>query len=499
MSNEEATIVAAAVAGAARWGDRELFRVDDLGIGHGALDHASRRLAGWLSANAVGTGSAVLVALPNSIALVVAYLAGLRAGAMVTLVNPTLGERELAVLVDRSRPTALLVTAERLRQLHGLGVTAPAVSLDPDRVDLPAGVRSLEPQADAAIAPDDIAHLAFTSGTTGLPKAVPLTHANVLASVRAVMAAWHWSSDDRLVHALPLQHAHGLTALHLSLLTGSRSIVLSRFEPATLCAAIAEHRATVLFAVPAMYNRLLNWPGFEHAELASLRLAISGSAALPARDCNAVAGVLGDHPLERYGLTETGFVLSNRYDGERLPGAVGYPLAGIELQIVSSDGVAVADGRVGEIVVRGPQVFAGYRDADPAEDFLPGGWFRTGDLAVRSPVTGAVSITGRLKELIITGGMNVYPSEVEAVLEAQPLVRAAAVVGRPSQRWGEEVVAFVVADDGFNPDELAAAVTSELAPYKRPKSYVLVAELPRNHMGKIMRAELGDRYRRGAP
>ncbi len=516
----EGTLVAEAEATAAHWTHKEALRVDETAITHAELQDASRRLARWLSDNGAGPRRAVLVAAPNSIGLVVAYLAALRVGAAVTLVNPTLTPRELGALVERVRPSAVVASPDLASRLPA-GRGPACLVLDPGAAaGLPEEITKLAPAEDADIGAGDVAHLAFTSGTTGVPKAAPLTHGNVLASVRGLIGAWRWSADDTLVHALPLQHPHGLTAVHMTLLTGSRSVVLSRFEPAALCRAVAEHRATVLFAVPAVYARLLDWPGFPSADLSSLRLAVSGSAPLPARHSDALAEVLGHRPLERYGLTETGFVLSNLHDGERLGGAVGYPLPGVEVRIVDAAGTPVPDGTVGEITVRGPQVFAGYsggsgtgdadargaddddadpgtddaaddaRAADPAGDFLPGGWFRTGDLGVRDPGTGAVSVTGRSKDVIITGGLNVHPVEVEAVLEAQPGVRAAAVAGRPSERWGEEVTAFVVADGPFDPAELAAAAAAELAPYKRPKRYVPVDDLPRNHMGKIVRSRL---------
>ena len=307
------------------------------------------------------------------------------------------------------------------------------------------------------------------------------------------MAAWRWSSDDVLVHALPLQHAHGLTAVHMTLLSGSRSVVLPRFDPEALCRTIAEERATVMFGVPAVYDRLLGWDGFRDADLSSLRLATSGSAPLSPRVSDEVATVLGHRPLERYGLTEAGFLLSNRYDGERLPGSVGWELPGVEIRLIDGTGAEVDDSEEGEIVTRGPQVFSGYIDVDAADTFTPDGWFRTGDLGVRSTETGAISITGRLKELIITGGMNVHPREVELVLEAHAGVTAAAVVGRPSDRWGEEVVAFIVPEGDLDTDELAEAVKADLASYKRPKSYVVVDDLPRNHMGKVLRADLAAR------
>ena len=513
----EGTLVAAAEATAALWPDREALRIDDVAITHAELRNASRRLARWLADNGAGPRNRVLVAAPNSIGLVVAYLAALRIGAAATLANPTLTSRELGALVERVRPAATVASPDLASRLPGSSGASARLVLDPDSpTGMPAEVMALGPAEDAAVSSGDIAHLAFTSGTTGAPKAAPLTHGNVLASVRGLIGAWRWSADDVLVHALPLQHPHGLLAMQMAILTGSRSVVLSKFDPAALCRAVAEHRATVLFAVPAVYARLLDWPGFPSADLSSLRLAVSGSAPLPARHSDALTEVLGHRPLERYGLTETGFVLSNLHDGDRLGGAVGYPLPGAEVQIVDSAGAPAPDGTVGEIVVRGPQVFAGYsgtgrgtdgadhgpeaasretdgadaRAADTAGDFLPGGWFRTGDLGLRDLDTGAFSVTGRLKEMIITGGLNVYPVEVEQVLEAHPGVRAAAVAGLPSERWGEEVTAFVVADGPLDTAELAAAAAAELAPYKRPKRYIVVDDLPRNHMGKVLRSRL---------
>ena len=523
----EGTLVSAAEAAAARWPDREALRVDDDAITHAELRDASRRLARWLSDRGTGPRSAVLAVAPNSVGLVVAYLAALRAGASVTLANPTLTPRELGALIDRVRPSAVVASPDLAPRLPdpdsgsssgdptlrlpnsgpGSGDSAPRLPdpapvydgppvrliLDPGgAAGMPAEVTALAPAEDAAVGSGDIAHLAFTSGTTGAPKAAPLTHGNVLASVRGLIGAWRWSADDVLVHALPLQHPHGLTAVHMTLLAGSPSAVLSKFEPAALCRAVAAHRATVLFAVPAVYARLLDWPGLADADLSSLRLAVSGSAPLPARHSDALAEVLGHRPLERYGLTETGFVLSNLCDGERLGGAVGYPLPGAEVRIVDPAGAPTPDGAVGEIVVRGPQVFAGYSGAEPgpAGGFLDGGWFCTGDLGVRDPGTGAVSVTGRSKDVIITGGLNVHPVEVEQVLEAQPGVRAAAVAGRPSERWGEEVTAFVVPDGPLDTSELAAAAAAALAPYKRPKRYIVVDDLPRNHMGKLVRSRL---------
>jgi malonyl-CoA/methylmalonyl-CoA synthetase len=325
--------------------------------------------------------------------------------------------------------------------------------------------------------------LAYTSGTTGAPKGVPLTHANVLASTRGVEKAWRWTADDVLVHALPLSHQHGLSGVHLSVLTGSRAVILGRFEPAALCAAIAEHRATVLFAVPAMYERLDAWDGIGDADLSSLRVAICGSAPLSDALAARIERRLGRLPLERYGSTEAGLNVSNAYDGPRRAGRVGWALPGIELRL---------DGDDGEILVRGPQVFEGYwrRPEATAEALTEDGWFRTGDLGRLDPEDGSLEITGRSKELIISGGLNVYPREVEAALEDHPAVAAVAVAGVPSERWGEEVVAFVVPAGDIDADGLIAHCRERLSAYKCPKRVVALDELPVNRMGKVRRDAL---------
>jgi malonyl-CoA/methylmalonyl-CoA synthetase len=462
-------------------GTLEVFRVGDEAITWRQLAAWSRRVAGHLVDVGAGLGSRVLIASGNSIPYVVAYVAALRAGASVSLAGPMMQPAELRSLADDLRPTVAIVSADRVDEIPAV----PTICLD--------DIRELESSsALPTIGSDTVAHIMFTSGTTGRPKATPLTHGNILASVRGVMSAWRWSADDVLVHALPMQHAHGLTAVHLTLLAGSRSIVLPAFSADGLAAAIEEHRATVLFGVPTVYEQLLASGVLARTDTSSLRLVVSGSAALSPRTSDALTDAFGTRPLERYGLTECGFVLSNPYDGPRLAGSVGYPLPGIEVELVDPAFAPVPDGTDGEIVVRGPQVFGGYLGGVGADSMLPNGWFRTGDVGNRSPDSGAISITGRLKELIITGGLNVYPREIELVLEAQPGVHAAAVVGVPSERWGEEVTAFVEADPGLDTDALAAAIRPLLAPYKRPKSIHVIETLPRNALGKLVRTALVD-------
>jgi malonyl-CoA/methylmalonyl-CoA synthetase len=351
------------------------------------------------------------------------------------------------------------------------------------------------------LASDAPALLAYTSGTTGAAKAVPLAHANLLASVRGVMLAWRWSEADVLVHSLPLSHQHGLGGVHATLLAGSRAVILGSFDPEALCGAIADARATVLFAVPAVYERLAGWEGIAGARLDSLRLLVSGSAPLSPALAERVEAVTGQLPLERYGTTESGLDVSNPLEGPRRVGSVGLPLPGVEVLIADEHGAPLADGQDGEINLRGPQVFGGYRGnaAATAEAFHEGGWFRTGDVGRIDPDDGYLEITGRIKDLIITGGLNVYPREVELALESAPGVARAAVVGLASERWGEEVAAAVVADgaDPPNTDELIAFARERLAPYKCPKRVVVVDELPVNALGKLLRPAVAELVERG--
>lgn len=474
---------------------------------HGELDSRAARVGAWLRDRGVRAGEAVVISGHSSIGMVTAYLGVLRAGAIAVLANPTMTEPELAHLLGDSRAVAAIAGGAALDRLaalrvDGAGSVRLLVDVDGDGdadARLQEAVQFVGSLPVGESDPATTALLAYTSGTTGVPKAVALSHGNLLASIKAAMLAWSWRPDDVLVHALPLFHQHGLGGVHASLLSGSRTVVLDRFDAARLWSTMREERGSVLFAVPAMYERLADWAessGRERRELADLRLAVSGSAPLSSGLAERVGGVLGQVPLERYGTTESGLNVSNPYDGPRRPGTVGLPLPGVELAIVDGDGVPLPDGEEGEIVIRGPQVFARYRGQPEATvaAFLPGRWFRTGDLGRIDPADGYLSIIGRLKELIITGGMNVYPKEVEFALELQPGVSQAAVVGVPSRRWGEEVVAVVVPSDAesFDPDRILVGVRQRLSPYKCPKRIVAVGALPRNTMGKLVRRELVD-------
>lgn len=493
------TLAAAFTATAAAHPNRPALRIGDSALTHGELDELSARTAHGMAALGAGPDRRVILSGATSMWFVVAYLAVLRTGASVVLAGAQQTEPELEHLVVDSGASLVFADAaplahfKRIAQRHrDLTVLGSLTDGDTPHArpvrDLATDPR-LEP---VSVRGEATAVLAYTSGTTGRPKGVPLSHASLLASIRGVMMVWRWSEDDVLVHALPLTHQHGLGGVHATLLAGSRAVVMPRFEPDGLLEALREESATVLFAVPAMYERLAK---ASPPSLPALRLAVSGSAPLTPSLASRVQQLLGQAPLERYGTTESGLNVSNLYDGPRVAGAVGLPLPGVEVDVVNEDGVPLPAGADGEIVLRGPQVFTGYHaDAEATRAaFFPDGWFRTGDIGRIAPDDEVLSITGRLKELIISGGLNVYPREVELALEDHPAIARVAVVGVPSPRWGEEVVAAVVparAHDTLPVESLAEHASQRLARYKRPKRYVAVDTIPVNAMGKVLRGEV---------
>ena len=345
------------------------------------------------------------------------------------------------------------------------------------------------------VRPGDTALLAYTSGTTGRPKGVPLTHRQLAVSIRAALAAWRWTARDVLVHALPLFHQHGLGGVHATLVAGSTAHIRSRPGAAGLIGTVRAASGTVLFGVPASYQALLDEAGGEPL-LSGLRLAVCGSAPLSPALAARLPGLLGQLPLVRYGSTESGLDVSNPLGAARAgPSACRCPGCG------AGSGrrpVRLGPGTEGEIQLRGPQVFGGYW-ADPAATaaaFTADGWFRTGDIGAVEEASGHLVIRGRSKELIISGGLNVYPREVEVALESHPAVAAAAVAALPHRRWGEQVTAWVVLRPGreFSEPDLIAHARTRLAGYKCPKQVFQLAELPRNQLGKLDRRALTGRH-----
>ncbi len=419
----------------------------------------------------------MLFSAESTLELVIAHVAALRSGIVVVPANTAYRERELAHIVTDARPKAALVDDRDRARWISAAAGLETVVVGPD-VDVP----DHEPAVIDAIAPDDPALICYTSGTTGSPKGAVLTHGNLLAGSESVGLAWRWTGSDRLVLALPLFHVHGLcVGLHGTLLAGASAVLLPRFDADAVLDAASRHDASLFFGVPTMYHRLAQSSRVD--ELAGLRLCVSGSAPLPAELHRALAERGGQQVLERYGMTETLMNVSNPYDGERRGGSVGLPLPGVELRL--------SNGKEGEIQLRGPNIFAGYweRARATAESFSDG-WFCTGDLGSLDP-DGYLRILGRSKELIISGGFNVYPREVEEVLLAHPAVAEAAVVGTPSDEWGEVVTAFVVPTGAGPPAELLLTFAAErLAPFKRPRLLHFVDTLPRNALGKVLKHKL---------
>lgn len=488
---------------------RKILQIDGREASGAELLTWSTEVARLLIDSDVAPGGRVLVALPTSLELVACYLGILRAGMVALLVNPSFTRPEFARVIADAGASFGFVAPAVGDLIGGAGRRSFSFSL----VDAPARPQAVvgvwlgeqptrSERGDLAVRmrrawPGDESVLAYTSGSTGEPKGVPLTHANLLSSARGVMSSWRWTRNDVVVHCLPLYHQHGLSSIHAMVLGGGRTVIRSRFEPEEFSDLVAAERPTIMLGVPAIYRRLVD-AAPRRERFVSLRLLVSGSAPLPPVLAESIEESTGQVPLERYGTTESGLDLSNLYDGERRKGAVGYALPGVEVCVGNvSDGHRVDEaptGVDGEILVRGPQVVRGYwrqADDDPGV-FASGGWFRTGDIGRVDPCDGSFSITGRAKEVIISGGMNVYPREVELVLEQHGDVLTVAVAGIPSGRWGEAVCAFMVARPGRRPDtqELASLCRDGLAPYKHPKRFVLVDEIPRNAMGKIQRDRL---------
>jgi malonyl-CoA/methylmalonyl-CoA synthetase len=442
------------------------------------FEEATRSAAGGFAGAGLEPGARVLWSAASSVAALVAHVGALRAGLVVVPVSPASTARELAHVVAEAEPSLAMVEdkvlAARLREVSAAPLRIVGVELElPEHA--PVGL-------DEA-GPDDVALVCFTSGTTGVPKGAVLRHRNLRAGAESVGVAWRWETGDRLVHALPLYHAHGLcVGVYGTLSAGASAVLLPAFDAARVVEAAREHRASLFFGVPTMYHRLVR-SGLAEG-LAGLRLCVSGSAPLASELQAEASRAIGSAVLERYGMTETLMIASNPYEGERRAGTVGFPLPGVEVRIGAED----------EILVRGPNVFEGYLGPTAGDAFVPAGdggrrWFRTGDLGADDD--GYLVVKGRLKDLVISGGHNVSPVEVEEVLAAHPRVAEVAVGGTPSDEWGEVVTAWVV-PDGAAPtlDELAEFAATFLAAYKVPRKLHVVGELPRNALGKVVRSRL---------
>ncbi|MCK6506514.1 AMP-binding protein [Myxococcota bacterium] len=465
-------------------GESELSDLPPGGLCYADLELRVRGAAGMLRGLGLRGGDVVALQLPRSLALVELLLGALGIGAAVLLVNDRAAVPELRFLVEDSG--ARLAVVLDPAAVGGLPCRVLPVAEVRERLDQATVVDSLPEPDDEALAA-----LMYTSGTTGRPKGAMLSHKNLLATIQALHQAWGWSVHDHLLHALPLHHIHGLVVAQLGALwAGARTTWMSRFDAAGALTLLQRERCTVFMGVPTFYHRFLSLPQDARFDLSSMRLFTCGSAPLPAADLVAFRDRFGHTILERYGMTECGIVLSNPLEGERRPGSVGFPLPGVHLRIVDpATGRRCETDEVGEIRLRGPSVTRGYLGrAEQTAEALVQGWLHTGDLA-RADADGYVHVVGRIKELIISGGFNVYPGEVEAVLQQAPGVAEAAVLGLPDADLGERVVAALVARPGrlVEPEAVLSFARQQLAAYKCPREVVLLQELPRNAMGKVQK------------
>jgi malonyl-CoA/methylmalonyl-CoA synthetase len=462
----------------------------------------SARLAGALRALGVEPGDRVAAQVEKSPEALLLYLACARAGAIFLPLNTAYTLAELEYFVSDAEPSLVVCDPGRAAGVRPLaaarGVRAVETLDAAGQGSLVERARGLPATfADAERGPDDLAAILYTSGTTGRSKGAMLTHENLASNARALAHLWRFGRDDVLVHALPIFHTHGLfTAATTTLFAGGSLLFLPRFDPDEVMRVLP--RATSMMGVPTYYVRLLQHPGLTREAARHVRLFTSGSAPLLPETHRAFLERTGHAILERYGMTETNMNTSNPYDGERVPGTVGFPLPGVDLRIVDPEtGSPLGADQIGMIEVRGPNVFKGYwrNPEKTAAEIREDGFFITGDLG-KIDARGYVHIVGRGKDLIIVGGYNVYPREVEVEIEAVPGVLECAVVGLPHPDLGEGVTAFVVAD-GRRPvaeEDVARALEARLARFKRPRRVLFVPDLPRNAMGKVQKNVLREQH-----
>jgi malonyl-CoA/methylmalonyl-CoA synthetase len=466
------------------------------------LADAAARYAGALVAAGVKPGDRVMVQAEKSAASVALYLGTLRCGAVYNPLNTAYTPAELDYFLGDAEPRIVVVSAATRAKIASLPSAACAAAIETLEAD---GSGTMADRAAAASAAPmtartggDLAALLYTSGTTGRSKGAMITHDNLVSNARALIDIWGFSADDRLLHALPIFHVHGLfVALHTALLSGASMHWLAKFDIGQVLDLLPQ--STVMMGVPTFYTRLLGEPNFGSRNCASMRLFVSGSAPLLAETHVAFKARTGFEILERYGMTETGMITSNPYaKGERVAGTVGYALPGVSVRVASPEGVVLPKGEIGVIEVKGPNVFTGYwRNPEKTkEDFRDDSWFITGDVG-QLAADGRVTIVGRAKDLVISGGYNVYPIEIETELNTLPGVIESAVIGVPHPDFGEAVVAVVARSKGSVPPaeaDLVKALGERLAKFKLPKRVLFVDDLPRNAMGKVQKAELRKTY-----
>ena len=469
-------------------------------VSYAQLEERVNRTAHYLRSLGIQSGDRVAVQLPKCLPFVYIHLAAAQIGAIFLPLNPAYPPTELhyfltdssaaVFIADQKNKAGIKTILSDLPALRCLVFIHPQAGWEAEIAEC-----SLDRDDDWSADASQTAMLLYTSGTTSRPKAAQITHGNLQANIESLHQAWGWQNDDVLLHVLPIFHVHGLVvALHGAFHAGATVVMFPKFEAKEVLKLLQSRRFTVFMAVPTIHRRLYNQAGGQAIDLSHLRLMTSGSDRLPDDLFFGYQKTFNVTLLERYGMTETGMNLSNPLDGERRVGSVGRPLPGVSARIVDPDsGTALPDGEVGEVQIKGAHVCKGYwRQAEKtAASFTDDGWLRTGDLGLRG-ADGYYTLKGRLKDLIITGGLNVYPPEVERALIEHTAVAACAVIGCPDDEWGEQVVAVIVPEpkETTDSDALMDFCCQQLAAYKLPRRIVFVAELPRNALGKVQKAKL---------
>ena len=477
-----------------------LIRPEGAETSYASLIETAGRYAAALRQLGVTKGDRVAVQVEKSPNAVFLYLGCLQIGAVYLPLNTAYKADEIAYFLGDAEPRAFLVRPETLDSLRPVAEAAGVAELHAmdaagggSLTDLAESLAPLNEIADCDA--DDLAAILYTSGTTGRSKGAMITHGNLSSNALALKEIWHFGPEDVLLHALPIFHVHGLfVAINTTLVTGSAMIFLPRFDADEVLAHLP--RATAMMGVPTFYVRLLKHPGFTREASAHMRLFVAGSAPLLAQTFDAFEARTGQRILERYGMTEAGMITSNPYDQERRAGTVGFPLPKVEVRVADEDGRILGAEEVGVLEVRGPNVFKGYwrMPEKTASEFREDGFFITGDMAMID-ARGYVHIVGRSKDLVISGGYNVYPKEIEVLLDGLEGVRESAVIGLPHPDFGEAVTAVVIGERPMQEEAVIAAVKDRLANFKVPKRVFFVEELPRNAMGKVQKNALRETFK----
>ncbi|WP_434687281.1 class I adenylate-forming enzyme family protein [Pseudanabaena minima] len=478
---------------AAKYADKPAIVFGDKTWTYQDFDLLVQRYATHLDRLGIKKGDRVAVQLPKCIEFLFFHFAILSIGAISLPLNPDYRPEEIDYFLTDSGSSLYVTTRDIFSKVQSAIQHLSELQILLKEEQLLPSVEAILPKYIAG--GDDIAMICYTSGTTGRCKGAAISHHNLIANMKALHKAWEWSDRDILLHVLPLFHVHGLNVAALGCLyAGATMIMLEKFEPRRVWSTLTSSNCTLFMGVPTIYQRLINeWEKLEpQPDLRNMRLFVSGSAPLSDQQFSQFENMTGFRILERYGMTETGMNASNLIDPEhRKAKSVGFPLDGVEIRIVNRDGEDVAIAEVGEVWIRGANVFQGYWGMpDKTAESFTDGWFHTGDLGFQDPDDhNRLYLVGRAKELIITGGFNVYPKEIENVLESHANVKESAVVGLPDTDFGEKVVAAIALKDAITitHEELITHCKSRLATYKCPKQIFFVAELPRNAMGKIQK------------